>query len=144
MREIRDNIWNYHGTAILAITTNGMVAKSGKAALGSGCARQAGEKFPGLAEKLGKSLARQGNHVAYLGNGIVSFPVEHTPFENPDLKLIERSARELVSLADHMGWDSVVVPRPGCGGGGLSWKEVKPILENHFDDRFLVIAKPES
>ncbi|HOP41019.1 MAG TPA: ADP-ribose-binding protein [Geobacteraceae bacterium] len=144
MKEFIDNIWNYHGSAIVVITTNGPATRTGKAALGNGCSRQAGRKFPGLAERLGASLAKQGNHVPYLGNDIVSFPVEHSSFENPDLKFIERSTRELVSLVDQMGWDSVVVPRPGCGGGGLSWKKVNPILEKYFDDRFLVIAKQES
>ncbi len=140
MIEIQGNLWDYYGKEIIAITTNGLVSKSGKAVLGNGCARQAGERFPDLARKLGTFLAEQGNHAMYLGDGIVNFPVEHSPFENPDLRLIERSAQELASLADAMGWEKVVVPRPGCGGGGLSWKDVKPILEKHFDDRFLLIS----
>jgi hypothetical protein len=141
MIEIQGNLWGYLGKEIIAVTTNGMISKSGKAVLGKGCARQAGEIFPDLAQRLGKLLAEQGNHVLYLGDGIVSFPVEHSPFENPDLRLIERSTEELLALADAMGWEKVVVPRPGCGGGGLSWKEVKPVLEKYLDDRFLVITR---
>ena len=140
MKNIQGNIWEYSGRAIIAVTTNGLVTKSGTAVLGNGCAHQAGERFPDLARLLGTSLVEQGNHVRYLGNGIVSFPVEHSPYENPDLKLIERSTRELVSLTDTMGWEKVIVPRPGCGGGGLSWKEVQPVLEKYLDDRFLVIS----
>jgi len=141
MIEIKGNLWEYFGSAIVAVTTNGLVAKSGKAVLGNGCARQAGERLPGFAARLGKLLIEQGNHVQELGDGIVNFPVEHSPFENPDLRLIERSTKELVVLADAKGWKKVVVPRPGCGGGGLSWKEVKPVLEKYFDDRFLVITQ---
>ncbi|MDD2319927.1 MAG: ADP-ribose-binding protein [Geobacteraceae bacterium] len=141
MNNITGNLWDHYGRAIIAVTTNGLVTKTGKALLGNGCARQAGEQFPDLAQRLGTILAKQGNHVAYLGDGVVSFPVEHSPYETPDLKLIERSARELASLADSMGWEKVVVPRPGCGGGGLSWKEVKPIIEKYFDDRFLIITR---
>jgi hypothetical protein len=141
MMEIQGNLWKHYGTAIIAVTTNGLVSKNGKAVLGNGCARQAGERFPELARTLGTLLVEQGNHVMYLGNGIVNFPVEHTPFENPDLRLIERSTQELVALTEAMGWEKVVVPRPGCGGGGLSWKEVKPVLEKYFDDRFLVITQ---
>lgn len=44
---------------------------------------------------------------------LASFPVEHHPLENPDLKLIERSARELAALADEERWPWVVLPRPG-------------------------------
>jgi O-acetyl-ADP-ribose deacetylase (regulator of RNase III) len=141
MKEIEGNLWDYHGKNIIAITTNGLVTGKGEAVFGHGCARQARERFPGLARRLGASLAERGNHVTYLGDGIVNFPVEHTPYETPDMQLIERSARELVFLADSMGWETVVVPRPGCGGGGLEWNEVRPILERHLDGRFLVITK---
>jgi len=141
MLETKGNLWEYFGTAIVAVTTNGLVAKSGKAVLGNGCAREAGERVPGLATRLGTVLSDGGNHVQYLGDGIVNFPVEHSPYENPDLRLIERSTKELVALTEAKGWKKVVVPRPGCGGGGLSWQEVKPVLEKYLDDRFLVITQ---
>lgn len=142
MREITGNIWDYLGGAIIAITTNGVVAGNGDAVFGAGCARQALAHFPDLKERLGRLLREAGNHVHCLGDGMVSFPVEATPWENPDPRLIARSARELRELADRHGWETVVVPRPGCGGGGLDWREVRPLLEEAFDDRFLVISAP--
>ena len=60
-----------------------------------------------------------------------------------EMSLIEQSCRELVELTDYKGWQKVVVPRPGCGGGGLEWEEVKTILERHFDERFHVITIQE-
>ena len=140
MRETEGNIWNYLGNAIIAITTNGSLAGNGDAVFGRGCARQALEHFPDLKRRLGGLIHDAGNHVHYLGDGIVSFPVEWTPWENPDLSLIARSARELRDLADRLGWSRVVVPRPGCGNGGLDWREVRPLLEAALDDRFLVIT----
>ena len=140
MTEIVGNIWDYTGRAVIAVTTNGYVTREGKVVLGSGCARQAGELFPGLPVSLGRLLRERGNHVHCLGDGVVSFPVEETPWSAPDLHLISRSARELLDLADAAGWGRIVVPRPGCGGGGLDWKEVKPILEKYFDERFYVIT----
>ena len=140
MRETTGDIWDYVGSAVIVITTNGAVAGNGAAVFGRGCARQAASRFPGLAQRLGTLLREQGNHVHDLGDGIVSFPVEETPWENPDLRLIGRSARELRDMADRRGWRSIVVPRPGCGGGGLDWREVRPLLANVFDDRFIVIT----
>lgn len=140
MREICGNIWDYRETAIVVITTNGQVSRSGKAVMGRGVAAQATRMFPEIPEKLAQCIIEAGNHVHYLGDNIVSFPVEHSPYQVPDLSLIERSAFELVAMADELGWQSVVVPRPGCGGGGLSWKDVRPILERYFDDRFMVIS----
>ncbi len=57
-----------------------------------------------------------------------------------DLKLIERSAQQLVSLTDQHQWQSVVLPRPGCGLGLLSWQdEVRPLLSTILDERFYAI-----
>ncbi len=64
-----------------------------------------------------------------------------------DMALIKRSARELRALADEHGmpnngirWESIVLPRPGCGAGELSWDEVRPVLNNILDDRFYAIT----
>lgn len=141
MREICGNIWDYYKTSIIAITTNGQVAKNGgTAVIGRGVAAQAARLFPWFAKRLGACIAESGNHVHHLGDNLVSFPVEHTIYENPDLRLIEQSARELAAMADAAGWTKIVVPRPGCGGGGLSWHDVRPILERYFDDRFVIIT----
>jgi len=116
------------------------VARDGRAIFGRGVAKQAALRFAGLAEILGRRLSEQGNHVYDLGNGIVTFPVEETPWSQPDLRIIARSAEELRRLADRSGWERIVVPRPGCGGGGLSWQDVRPLLETCLDHRFLVIS----
>ena len=140
MLEVVGNIWEYWDNAVIVITTNGAVTKAGSAVFGRGVAHQAAVRLPLLAEILGSKLQNHGNHVFDLGSGIVSFPVEETPWSLPDLRIIARSAQELRVLADAAGWQQVVVPRPGCGGGGLAWKDVKPLLEVWFDERFLVIS----
>ena len=139
MLEALGDIWGYSDTSVIVITTNGSLTRDGRAIFGRGVARQAALRFPALAEILGGLLAEQGNHVFDLGHGIVSFPVEESPWSLPDLRIIVRSAQELRQLADDSGWQQIVVPRPGCGGGGLAWDEVKPPLESCFDDRFIVI-----
>ncbi|NTV49082.1 MAG: ADP-ribose-binding protein [Geobacteraceae bacterium] len=140
MLETIGDIWEYADRGcIVVITTNGSLTPDGRAVLGRGIAKQAAVYFPGLAEKLGRRLAEHGNHVLDLGCGIVSFPVEETAWSQPDLRIIANSAEELRRLADRSGWDRIVVPRPGCGGGGLAWKDVQPLLEPWFDERFTVI-----
>jgi len=56
------------------------------------------------------------------------------------LKIIERSARDLVRWADHNKWQNVIIPRPGCGAGELDWNDVKPVLDSILDDRFTAIT----
>jgi len=144
MKEIIGDMWQEHAEgAVVAITTNGAVNKVGRAVMLRGCARQAREHSPELMKTLGSLISQHGNHVFDLGHQIVSFPVETDPYQVPEMGLIEQSCRELVELADYKGWQKVVVPRPGCGGGGLEWLEVKTILERHFDERFHVITIQE-
>src|SRR5689334_20490328 len=126
MRESAGEIWSYLGQGVIAITTNGHITPNGSAIVGRGVAIQALERFPDLQLRLGAILRASGNHVASLGNGLVSFPVEESPWALPDLRLIRRSAEELRKLSDQEGWQLIIVPRPGCGGGGLSWREVRP------------------
>jgi hypothetical protein len=141
MHEIVGDIWQEHAEgAVVAITTSGTLTKNGKAVMLRGCARQARDRFPDLPQILGEQLLNHGRHVFDLGRRIVSFPVEVDSYRNPELGIIEASCRELVELADYKGWQKIVVPRPGCGGGGLEWPVVKPVLERYFDARFYVIT----
>jgi len=142
MLETVGDIWEHADRGdIIVITTNGSLTRDGRAIFGRGVAKQALLRFPEIAEKLGSLLAEQGSHVFDLGCGVVSFPVEETAWSQPDLRIIDRSAEELRRLADHSGWQRVIVPRPGCGGGGLAWKDVLPRLEPWFDERFIVISQ---
>jgi hypothetical protein len=145
MQEIIGDIWKHHrqGTVIV-ITTGGSVSKDGICEMPRGCARQARDRFPQLAWHLGQQIKMHGNHVFDLGNHIVSFPVENSPLEIPQFGLIEQSCKELVELTEYKGWKNIVVPRPGCGGGGLEWSEVRTILERYFDDRFQIITTEEN
>jgi len=142
MLETVGDIWEYADQCdVIVITTNGSLTRDGQAIFGRGVARQAALRFPGLADKLGTLLAEQGSHVFDLGNGVVTFPVEESPWSLPDLRIIARSAQELRTLADHSGWGRIIVPRPGCGGGGLAWKDVEPLLAAWFDERFVTISQ---
>jgi len=57
-----------------------------------------------------------------------------------DINIIRRSAQELVHLANSSGWKKILVPRPGCGAGELSWTNVKPVLDSILDDRFYAVT----
>jgi hypothetical protein len=59
-----------------------------------------------------------------------------------DIRLIKRSAKIIRQLVDsNVGLNKLLVPKPGCGNGELEWKTVFSVLEEFFDDRFVIINR---
>ena len=145
MQEQKGDIWSCIGDVdAVCITTNGCYTSSG-AVMGRGTARQAALRWPRLPWYLGWLLRQHGNHVYILhvvrDTAIVSLPVKHDWRERADITLIQDSLRELVTLSNMLGWGTIVLPRPGCGAGGLTWKEVRPVVEQALDSRFIVVER---
>ena len=165
MREAKGNMLNMECDA-LVITTNGFVKASGEAVMGRGIAKQVSTALPWVARELGKQLNMKGNIPHVLGTHsdvtLVSFPVkprnvifngtnvvEHAKhqfnlgdrvpgfYAKAETDLIVESAVKLVQLTDAMGWQTVLVPRFGCGAGELSWADVCPLVSPILDDRFI-------
>ncbi len=137
----------------IVITTNGSLKHRGpsraghqpapRGVMGRGCAAQAKALYPWSERRLGEMLVSGGNRCHILCHDpqlvLVSFPVKHEWNQQADLDLIARSAYELNLMANTYQWTRVLMPRPGCGNGGRTWEEVKPILERFLgDDRFVV------
>jgi len=142
MREVTGNLWDYPADWRV-IPTNGFIKQNGAAVMGRGLARQATERFPGLANYLGHLLCAEGNHVHPLPEfGLITFPVKHNWWEQASLELIERSVKELKLLFVGGTQVSISLPRVGCGNGRLSWDDVKPLLEG-LDWRFTVVYSSE-
>ena len=129
----------------ICITTNGVIKKSGRAVMGAGCALSAKNKFKDIDLKLGNLIKENGHIVQIIlfePKPIISFPTKINYWENSRFLLIDKSIQQLISLTDQMKWNKVILPRPGCNNGGLSWMhQVKPFIKNKLDDRFWVISK---
>lgn len=145
MKEIYGDLWEHLGKTVVVITTNGVVKKDGACVMGRGCAKEALQQFSnvGIQYSIGRHIQKNGNIPCVIKvppGTVVTFPVKHNWWEKADISLIAKSASILKQLADENGWERIVLPRPGCGNGHLDWKDVKPILEKHLDDRFEVIT----
>ncbi len=146
MKEAFGNIWDMvTPDDALVITTNGFVRKDGSAVMGRGIALQATQRDEEVSKRLGYMITRYGNHVHYIRDEPLwfSFPVKHHWKEQADLKLIERSAQELVEKFNSAFMElphKCYLPRPGCGNGRLKWEDVKPVIEPYLDDRFVVVT----
>lgn len=152
MREAQGDLWSYQRPgAVICITTNGKVVK-GRNVMGRGCAKEARDRFRGIDTIIGTFVTRFGNRCFKLAMGsqadgsdrwhLVTFPTKHDdPQEESDPMLIAESAEQLVDMADKFGWTEVVVPRPGCGNGGLDWVDVRELLVDVLDDRFVIVDR---
>lgn len=150
MKEITGDLWelqpNYDA---IVITTNGFVKNNGDAVMGRGVALQAKEKYPELPERLGRMLKYRGNKTSIFFFGddaIFTLPVKSHWRELANINLILRSIEGLVTMVTNLGYKNVLLPRPGCGNGGLDWEMVKPVIEPLLDDRFTVVynMRPET
>lgn len=143
MIETQGDIWDHWQQGkVICITTNGTLRQDGKAVMGAGVAKQAKELIPELPGKLGEAIKSSGNAVHYFPeHKIITFPVKHRWWDNADIDLIKRSCSQLMLLMDYENIESVVLPRPGCGNGGLNWKFVKKEIEPMLDDSVVIIDR---
>ncbi len=161
MREVTGNLFDLEADAI-CITTNGIVDAGGTNTMGRGCAGEAKHRYPGIQMMIGEAILEHGNHVYILTeasargkwilrksgarvhqlcpSALISFPTKEHWRNDSIPKLIERSAEELLGLTQAFGFESVLLPRPGCGAGGLSWDDIFPMLNGILDDRFTAVT----
>ena len=149
MKNINGNLFNHIGSAdVICITTNGFIKANGQCVMGRGCALEAKTRWPQAAINLADMIKKNGNipqKIWSVGDEgketeVWSFPVKHNWWEDADIDLI-RASCTLISLeADERGWTNVVIPRPGCGNGRLSYTVVEPALKELLDDRFSIIT----
>lgn len=148
MLEVVGNLWSFT-EGIPAITTNGFIKKNGQAVMGRGCAKEASDRFSGLALYLGFTLINYKNHVFYFHQfgekGIITFPVKHNWSEQADIRLIKQSARELIEMTIPFFeiTEKIYLARPGCGNGGLKWEKVKPAISDILTDQITIVAFKE-
>jgi len=156
MLEAYGNLWDIASEGhwdVIVITTNGYVRKDGAAVMGRGIALEANERYPGLAYELGTKIKNFGNRVHLLFGYdprfvVASFPVKPVfgPNHEPGWKakaeypLVMRSVGELRNYVDRYHWMDILMPRPGCGYGGLKWQDVKPKIDGLLDNRFTVVS----
>jgi len=148
MKEVVGELWSYLNKPnhVICITTNGVRKKdTGELVMGRGCAKEAKVLFPWLPKLLGDQVDRHGNIpvlVSPVGVGhILNFPTKHKWFESSDMELIKQSAEHLKGIALKHAELTFILPRPGCGNGGLKWEDVKPVIVGVLPDNVVIISK---
>lgn len=142
MIEKSGDLWRKVGWKV--IPTSGVVRscrKGFRLVMGAGVAAEAARRHPGIEFLWGEWVLRHGNVPCPAPrHQIVSFPTKHHYSDPSDLCLIRSSTLRLAEWACREDPEEVFLPRVGCGRGGLSWHQVRPLLEGILDDRFVVLS----
>ena len=133
IREEQKDLWSSDFDSYWrCILVNGDVNRVGQAVMGQGCALEAAQRIPWLANRFGLRLQAFEPSVWLVPEErLVMFPTKVHWRERSSLPLIRQSCiqlRELISSTSV----KVVLPRPGCGHGGLDWGRVRPVIEEEL------------
>jgi hypothetical protein len=142
------DIWTLrdkYASAWVVIPTNVTRRKDGTAVMGAGLAKEAARKYPSLPEKLGKHIVKFGANI-YVDRPIICLPTK-VHWKNPSLMShIEHGCLQLSELSRVLSSigneDVILIPRLGCGLGGLNWeREVRPVVDSILtEDRFVLVS----
>ncbi|OWY33703.1 type II toxin-antitoxin system antitoxin DNA ADP-ribosyl glycohydrolase DarG [Herbaspirillum aquaticum] len=113
--------------------------------MGKGIALQFKQAFPNMF-KAYEAACRAGEvqlgrvHIYDLGGlvggprWIVNFPTKAHWKSRSKLADVKSGLQDLVYQVQKLGIHSIAVPPLGCGYGGLSWDDVRPLIEEAFND----------
>lgn len=147
--------WNDEGRWITICVNIGW-KKDGSNPMGAGIAKAAAERYPDLPAWYGKRCKKYRADTAvapYEDGKLFLFPTKPLDEDQPwmswksdsSLALIERSCKQIVKLVDVLSERGIFIPRvglplPGCGNGNLTPKQVKPVIKDLLDDRFVLLG----
>ncbi len=133
MIEVRGDMWELEADA-RCITTNGTINRRGECVMGRGVAEQAKRRYPGLAMRVAAHILNEGNVVAWFPDlELFTVPVKPEWWDMADLDLIAASVDRLCYMVEHLDLKRVLLPRPGCGYGHLTWEQVGPVITPTID-----------
>ncbi len=152
MKEIVGNLWDYHKQSFICIMVNCTPNTKGIAIMGAGIAKQAANRYPALPNILGSTqieygakdgqffTARSRRPQVFLKYRLITFPTKITWDQDSSLDLIEASCHHLVDIVNKVPQikGSVYLPKPGVGNGNLEWNQVKAVISEILDDRFII------
>lgn len=140
MREIMDDFWTvqkyYDG---ICCTTNSVVKADGRLVMGKGIAYDFAKYYPKLTSIWGTQVKRMGIEPLILCSPIgheryaIYFQTKHHWKDRSSFSLIVRSMTKLGEMIERLSLKNVLMPRPGCSNGGLSWEHVRDELGDTFD-----------
>jgi len=136
------DIWEAWATGRWAvIPTNCQTRPDGRAVMGAGLAKAAAARFSGIDRSYGRAIARGEVNLALPAHRLLLAPTKDHWSDPSSLDLVASSCHAVAAYAFRRNV-SLVVPKLGCGLGGLDWADVGPVVDDAFACVDYVIAAP--
>lgn len=150
MREAFGDVWQMEGDAICITTNLEYRERDGvkRAIMGGGVAGEAARLCKGIDRLYAQKLLDGDHGVTFLGARnigskpqlLIAFPTKRLVAQQSSMELVALSALQLQRIIKLHDLKQVLLPRPGCGLGGLQWSNVRPLLDAVFDDRVIAVG----
>lgn len=110
--------------------------------MGAGIALQFKEQYPKMFQKYQTLCKKKLLDVGKLylwkstdtsNKEILLFPTKNHWLNLSELKWIEAGLQKFVENYERLNIKSIAFPKLGCGNGGLSWHDVKPVMEKYLE-----------
>lgn len=107
--------------------------------MGKGIALEFKNKYPDMFQRY-KTLCEEekfdiGNLILWKSSEkwVLLFPTKKHWRSPSKIEYIEEGLKKVVENWDKLGTSSIAFPKLGCGNGGLTWEEVRPLMEKYLN-----------
>ena len=134
MKIHKGNMWSVYKEAdYFVFTGNSFIKNNGALVMGRGMAKQVRNKIPGIDIRIGSRILKKCLHLRTYGfvhsGRIGVFQVKQHYYETASLAIVEYSTTCLISFAIKHKNKHIHINYPGVGCGGLTKKQILPIIE---------------
>lgn len=135
---------------VLVNTVNSQLSPSGKGVMGKGVALDFKEKYPSIMKDYENAIKsgelKPGRALLFDlpdGRKWAALATKDTWQEKSQEDWVDAGLKELGEKVRAAGLNSIALPPPGCGNGGLDWKRVEPMVHKHLHGiEVAMYAKP--
>lgn len=139
MREVQGNLWDYYGKAphVCCIPINQTIKKNGRLVMGRGVAAQAKHRFRNLDLDVAVQFRRQATYVFWVrprvsdghpNRNLLMVVTKNRWWQPTTASLLTSMLVELRQFAEANPFMTFILPRPGCGNGGMDWPYVRELM----------------
>lgn len=124
---------------VIVNTVNCRLSPSGRGVMGKGVAKDFAERFPSILPDYEKAIRsgelKPGKTLLFDlpdGRKWAALASKDAWQDKSQIEWVDSALKELGEKMRDAGLKSVGLPPPGCGNGGLDWKNVEPLVHKHL------------